>query len=33
VIDGAGHAPFIAQPERVAGLIAGFLCEDVAQGG
>jgi pimeloyl-[acyl-carrier protein] methyl ester esterase len=33
VVDGAGHAPFIAQPERVARLIAGFLCEDIAQGG
>jgi pimeloyl-[acyl-carrier protein] methyl ester esterase len=26
VIEGAGHAPFIAQPEMVAGLITGFLC-------
>ena len=33
VIDGAGHAPFIAQPERVAGLISGFLCEDIAEDG
>jgi pimeloyl-[acyl-carrier protein] methyl ester esterase len=32
VVAGAGHAPFIAQPETVAGLITGFLCEDVAQG-
>ena len=32
VVAGAGHAPFIAQPEMVAGLITGFLCEDVAQG-
>ena len=33
VITGAGHAPFLAAPERVAGLVKSFLCEDVAQGG
>ena len=30
VIAGAGHAPFIAAPEIVAGLITGFLSGDVA---
>jgi pimeloyl-[acyl-carrier protein] methyl ester esterase len=32
LIAGAGHAPFIAQPEVVVGLITRFLCEDVAAG-
>jgi pimeloyl-[acyl-carrier protein] methyl ester esterase len=32
VIAGAGHAPFIAQPEVVAGRITDFLCADAAQG-
>jgi pimeloyl-[acyl-carrier protein] methyl ester esterase len=33
VIAGAGHAPFMAAPEVVAGRVKSFLCEDVAQGG
>jgi len=32
VIAGAGHAPFIAQPEQVARMITGFLCEEIAEG-
>jgi len=32
VIEGAGHAPFISQPEVVAGWINSFLCEHVAPG-
>lgn len=32
VIDGAGHAPFIAQPEQVAEKITKFLRADLAQG-
>ena len=32
VIEGAGHAPFLAAPELVAGLVKSFLCADVAQG-
>jgi pimeloyl-[acyl-carrier protein] methyl ester esterase len=32
VIAGAGHAPFIAQPEVVAARVKRFLCEDVAPG-
>lgn len=33
VIAGAGHAPFIAQPQKVAGFISDFLCKDVVQDG
>ena len=32
VIVGAGHAPFIAQPEMVAARVRRFLCEDVTPG-
>jgi len=32
VIAGAGHAPFIAQPELVAERVRSFLCEDDTQG-
>jgi len=32
VIAGAGHAPFIARPEMVAGLVNTFLCGDIATG-
>ena len=32
VIAGAGHAPFIAQPEQVVRMITGFLCEEIAEG-
>jgi len=32
VVAGAGHAPFLAAPELVAGLVKSFLCADVAQG-
>jgi len=32
VIKGAGHAPFIAQPEAVAKQVEHFLCEKISQG-
>jgi pimeloyl-[acyl-carrier protein] methyl ester esterase len=32
VIDGAGHAPFIAQPGQVARQVTEFLRADLAQG-
>jgi len=32
VIDGAGHAPFIAQPGQVAKQVTEFLRADLAQG-
>lgn len=33
VIEGSGHAPFIAQPRQVAGLLTDFLCKEIAPGG